>query len=316
MSLVAFLPIGEKVITPNNFRWTHGEVSLTDRVLTRHPGIETGIWRCNTDVCVEKNVNAQPTLDNANPSNGIAIVWLYPCSDNCCLMRRVSTMDKQIPKFNLVDELVEEVEKSSIIDDLVDGIVAQRTSELVDNKEMMKYSPLSSEGSAGEKSVTRVGAKRRSTLDELVEGILFTSHVDEDLRAATSRARARASATAEHAKHEAEVQTLTLLQQNINGLAKTIDEYTASDHVKCARDRKFKLVLGVLYQKLRSDSGQRLLRCEANMFHKGDVFAAEKSLIHTCKQSTLLRMSPYIGKKFHDRKNKALVAAQRKASDR
>ena len=229
-------------------------------------------------------------------------------------------MDEQIPKSILADEVVEQVAKSTVIDDLddlVNGIVAQQTAELVDDMEMMKYSPRSSAVSTGEISLTPLSIKRkrsRSSLDELVEGILSLSHVDEYPKPSTSSASA--SPKVEHAKHEAEVRALTLLQQNINALAKTMDEYTASDHVKFARDRKIKLALEVLYQNLSSDTGQRFLRCEANMFHAGDVFAAEKSLMHTCKQSTLLRMSPSLGKKFHDRKNKALIAAQRKANDR
>ena len=102
----------------------------------------------------------------------------------------------------------------------------------------------------------------RSSLDELVEGILSVSHVDEYPKKPSSSPSA--SPKVEHAQHEAEVRSLTLLQQNIDALAKAMDEYTASDHVKFARDRKLKLVMEVLYQNLSSNAGKRFLRCEAS----------------------------------------------------
>ena len=121
----------------------------------------------------------------------------------------------------------------------------------------------------------------------------------------------------EHARNEAEVQDLTLLKKDMRNLRNRIKQHEQSNRPNdagVARDRKMALILKVLLRQLSSDHGQRLLRGEANIYHKGDVFAAEKSLIHTCRQSTLLGMSPPMAKKFHDRKNKNLLASLRKVS--
>lgn len=102
--------------------------------------------------------------------------------------------------------------------------------------------------------------------------------------------------------NEMELHALTLLRGVIRNLEDKV-ERNSENHPGYAVDRKLLLILQTLEKRFSTAAGKRVLQVEADKFHNGNIFEAEKSFVHTFRQSLLLRMAPPTAKRFHEHKN-------------
>ena len=133
-------------------------------------------------------------------------------------------------------------------------------------------------------------------------------NLSSEEKVSTNEPQQTAGAVLNHtvaATNESEVVELTILRGAIKDLQRKV-ELQSPNHPGYAVDYKLLLILQTLEKRFVSPEGKRVLRAEANIYHKGNIFDAEKSFIHTFRQSLLLRMAPPTARKFHDHKNTEL----------
>ena len=129
---------------------------------------------------------------------------------------------------------------------------------------------------------------------------------DEEVKTNESVAPAEAPVT-----NEMELHALTLLRGAIRDLNAKVAGNSAK-HPGYAVDCKLLLILRTLEERFSTADGKRVLQGEATKYHRGNIFDAEKSFIHTFRQSLLLRMAPPTAKRFHDHKNTGLEQGKRR----
>lgn len=107
--------------------------------------------------------------------------------------------------------------------------------------------------------------------------------------------------------NEMELEQLTLLRQTISDLEEKITGLPSS-HPDYAVDYKLLIILQTFLKRLETNAGRIILQKEADKHHQGNIFKAEKSFIHTFRQSLLLRTTPPTTKRLHQRKNSGIIS--------